>query len=204
MAEPARKLATYEDLLRVPDHKVAEILDGELHVFPRPAPPHAAATSGIGADLWAPFHRGRGGPGGWWIIDEPELHLSADVLVPDVAGWRRERMPSLPETPWFPLAPDWICEVLSPSTERIDRLKKMRIYARQRVRHAWLLNPTTRLLEVYRLETDHWTLVSAHGEGETVRAEPFEAVAIELGDLWVEATEPAPKPKRPTRRKPKR
>ena len=111
-----RRPATYDDVLKVPNHLVAEILDGELHVSPRPSPRHAAASSGLGGALWGPFDRGRGGPGGWRILDEPELHLAADVLVPDLAGWRRDRLPTLPEQPYFDLAPDWVCEVISPST----------------------------------------------------------------------------------------
>jgi Uma2 family endonuclease len=111
-----RKPATYADVLAAPDHVVAEILDGELHLSPRPAPRHAAASSGLGGALHGPFDRGRGGPGGWRILDEPELHLGADVVVPDLAGWRRTRLPRLPDEAYFTLAPDWICEVVSPST----------------------------------------------------------------------------------------
>lgn len=121
MAEPARRHATYEDLVRVPSHLVAELIQGHLITSPRPAPPHALVASSLGADLHGPFHRGKGGPGGWVILDEPELHLNGDVLVPDLAGWRRERMPALPQTSAFELAPDWACEVLSPSTAAIDR-----------------------------------------------------------------------------------
>src|SRR2546430_16369641 len=99
MASPAKRPATYEDLLQVPRDKVAEIVDGDLHVSPRPASRHALASSALGSELGPPFQRGRGGPGGWWIIDEPELQLGPDVLVPDLAGWRRDRMPEFPDTP---------------------------------------------------------------------------------------------------------
>ena len=148
-----KRRATYEDLMEVSDLKVAEILEGELYASPRPAVPHALATSVLGIEIGGPFQQGRGGPGGWWILDEPELHLSQDVVVPDLAGWRRERMAALPDAPAIALAPDWVCEVLSPSTEAIDRVPKLRIYAREGVGHVWLINPVTRTLEALRLET---------------------------------------------------
>ena len=130
---PLDRPATYDDLMKVPDIMVAEILNGELHATPRPADPHTKAASVLGMLVGPPFHQGRGGPGGWWILDEPELHLGADVLVPDVAGWRRERMPRSPETAFYVVVPDWVCEVLSPSTSKVDRTKKLSIYAREGV-----------------------------------------------------------------------
>jgi Uma2 family endonuclease len=181
-----RRPATYEDLLKVPDHMVAEILDGELYATPRPAPRHADASSGIGGALRGPFDRGRGGPGGWRILDEPELHLGADVLVPDLAGWRRARMPLLPETAYFAIAPDWICEVISPSTASIDRVKKMAIYAREDVRHAWLIDPLAQTLEVLRLDNGRWTIVSTASGVDVARAEPFDALDLDLSLLWDE------------------
>jgi hypothetical protein len=135
LAEPARKPATYEDLCAVPDDRIAEILDGELLTFPRPALAHSSVASALGMDLGTPFQRGRGGPGGWVILDEPELHLQADILVPDLAGWRRERAPDLTAA-FATAAPDWVCEVLSPSTRRVDRVKKLPIYLRERVDHS--------------------------------------------------------------------
>ena len=131
-----RRRATYADLLEVPEHLVAEIIDGELLTSPRPASPHALAASAIGSALFDRFNGPPGGadrPGGWWILFEPELHLGEDVLVPDHAGWRRERMPALPDVVGFTLAPDWVCEVISPSTARIDRGRKLRVYAREQV-----------------------------------------------------------------------
>lgn len=107
MSNAAEKMATYDDLCQIPDHLVAEIIHGSLITHPRPASKHALAASALGGDLMNPFHRGRGGPGGWWILDEPELHLGANILVPDLAGWRRERMPEFPDSAWFDLAPDW-------------------------------------------------------------------------------------------------
>jgi Uma2 family endonuclease len=125
--------ATYADILRLPENVVGEIVDGELIVSPRPAPRHALAASTLGVEL-GPFSRNRGGgPGGWFILDEPELHLDQHVLVPDLAGWRRGSMPSLPETPWFAIVPDWVCEILSPSTAVADRTRKQEIYREQGV-----------------------------------------------------------------------
>jgi Uma2 family endonuclease len=186
MASPVKRRATYEDLLQVPPHKVAEIVDGDLHVSPRPASRHALASSGLGSQLWESFHRGRGGPGGWWIIDEPELHLGADILVPDLAGWRRERLPEFPDTAAFTLAPDWVCEVVSRSTESLDRARKMPVYALVGVAHLWLVNPLARTLEVYRLAEGRWLLLATHEGSVQVRAEPFDAVELELAPLWGE------------------
>lgn len=181
-----RRPASYDDLIKLPAHVVGEILDGELYASPRPAPRHASASSGLGGALHGPFDRSRGGPGGWRIFDEPELHLGPDVLVPDLAGWRRERLPRLPEQAYFALAPDWICEVLSPSTVAIDRVKKLAIYAREAVPHAWLVDPIAQTLEVLRLEGGRWTIVSTWSGSDLVRAEPFEALDVDLTLLWDE------------------
>ena len=186
MATPSKARATYQDLLNVPDHKVAEIVDGDLYASPRPAGRHTLAASSLGAILTSAFQHGRGGPGGWWILFEPELHLAEDILVPDFAGWKRQRMPQVPDAAHFTLVPDWVCEVLSPSTERLDRVEKLRVYAREGVAHAWLLNPIARTLEVLRREPGRWLLVATHGDDALVRAEPFEAIEIDLLDLWGE------------------
>ena len=179
-----KKAATYQDLVQVPGHLIAEILDGELYATPRPALRHAHAASVLGVEIGGPFHRGRGGPGGWWILDEPELHLHADVVVPDLAGWRRDRLAALPDAPALTLAPDWVCEVVSPSTEGIDRGRKLAIYAREGVSHAWLINPTSQTLEVLALAEGRWVLLAAHTGAVMVRAEPFEAVDLDLSALW--------------------
>jgi Uma2 family endonuclease len=189
------KKATYEDVLNAPENKVAEILDGELFVSPRPSPRHAVAHSRLLGALDGPFDRGAGGPGGWSILIEPELHFGEQVLVPDLAGWRRERLPTVPDEGFFSLAPDWICEVLSPSTERFDRSRKLRIYADAGVAHAWLVKPSDRTLEVLRLHEGHWTIVGIWEDGASVQAEPFEAVALELDRLWADAA-PAASPQR--------
>lgn len=185
MARRIKARATYEDLVAVPENLVAEMFDGELYASPRPALPHAHAASVLGMELGGPFQRGRGGPGGWWLLDEPELHLGQDVLVPDLSGWRRERLPAVPSEAYLTLAPDWICEVLSRATETIDRVKKLRIYAREGVEHAWLLNPLLRTLEVLALQAQRWMLVATYEGDATVRAEPFDAAELELGALWV-------------------
>jgi len=191
MAEPKRR-ATYEDLMQVPDTKIAEIIDGELIVSRRPASPHAYAATVIGSDIVGPFHRNPGdpaGPGGWWILLEPELHFRDDVLVPDWAGWRRERLPVFPNTAAFTQAPDWICEVISPSTGRIDRSRKMRIYAREAVAHLWLVEPLQETLEIYRLESGRWIVVGTHAGRDTVHAEPFDAVELDLVRWWAPTSE---------------
>ncbi|HYN77838.1 MAG TPA: Uma2 family endonuclease [Lamprocystis sp. (in: g-proteobacteria)] len=188
MADPALNRAsvpaTYDDLCRMPGHLVAEILDGDLYTHPRPAPRPAVAFSNLTGELVGPFSKGRGGPGGWWIIGEPEVHLSGQVLVPDLAGWRRHRMPTLPDTAWFDLVPDCVCEILSPSTARTDRIVKMRIYAEQGIAHLWLLDPALQTLEVYGLADARWVLLSSHAGEEQVQAPPFEAVVIDLSGLW--------------------
>jgi len=186
LGQNQHKTAIYADLEALPPHVVGEIIDGELIVSPRPAPRHAHASSRLGGVLDGPFYRGSGGPGGWIILDEPELHHQEDVLVPDLAGWRRERLPTLPHGAYFELAPDWICEVLSPSTETVDRARKMRIYAREAVQHVWLINPINRTLEVFRLSDGSWLLAATlHSEG-AARIEPFEAIELDVTSLWAD------------------
>jgi Uma2 family endonuclease len=183
-----KKAATYADLLRVPDELVAEILDGELYASPRPTPRHARAATVLGAEIGNPFDRGRGGPGGWLFLFEPELHLHEDIVVPDLAGWRKSRLPVIPDAAFLTLAPDWVCEVISNSTERIDRTKKLAIYAREGVSHVWLLNPVTETLEVLALTNDRWTVIATHAGASVVRAEPFDAVELDLSLLWTTAS----------------
>jgi Uma2 family endonuclease len=182
--KPLKKGATYDDLVRVPEHFVAEMFDGELYASARPAMPHARAASVLGVELGGPFDRQRNGPGGWLIFDEPELHFGNDVLVPDLAGWRRERLPATPNEPYLTLAPDWVCEVVSPSTEYIDRRKKLRIYAREGVTHAWLVDPLRQLLEVLALEAGRLEQIAEHHGDSSVRARPFDAIELELRVLW--------------------
>jgi Uma2 family endonuclease len=177
--------ATYDDLLALPEHVVGEIIDGELVVSPRPAARHASVSSILGADLINFFNReGRGGPGGWVILDEPELHVVGQVMVPDMAAWRRERMPEVPDVAFFELSPDWLCEILSPSTAARDRTRKMHHYARAGVRHVWLIDPALQTLEVYRLDGDGWRVALTAAGGDKVRAEPFDAIELDLGGVW--------------------
>ena len=180
----AQRRATYQDVLDAPAHQVAEIVDGTFHTHPRPAPAHTIASSFLGLELGAPFSKGRGGPGGWWILDEPELHLGDDILVPDLAGWRRERMAVPPDTPYFSLAPDWVCEVLSPSTRRLDLHAKRPVYAREGVGHLWLIEPTDRTLEAFELRDREWVLIACAKDDEAVSIRPFDAITFSLGDLW--------------------
>lgn len=197
MAEStARRLATYEDVLRAPENLIAEVIDGDLYLSPRPAIQHSAATTVLSSDL-AGFHRksgGPGGPGGWWILFEPELHLGPaehpDILVPDVAGFRREHLPTLPQAACFTLAPDFVCEVLSPRTASRDRVAKMRIYAREGVGHLWLVDPIERTVECYRLQGGHWLLLQTVAGNRTARLEPFEAVEVDLERWWGETPDP--------------
>ncbi len=184
MGDPAKRRATYDDLLAVPEHLVVEIIHGTLIALPRPAARHAWASSSLGGELHGPFMRGRGGPGGWILLDEPELHLQEDVLVPDLAGWRRERMPALPDAAAFDLPPDWVCEVLSPSTAATDRAEKMPIYAREGVKSFWLVDPVARTLEVYALEQQRWLLHGTWRDDAKVRAEPFAEFELDLSGLW--------------------
>ena len=188
---PFDRPATYDDLVKLPDNLVAEIIGGELHASPRPALPHADAGAAMGGVLMPPFGWGRGGPGGWWIVYEPELHLGADVLVPDWAGWRRVRVPQRPDTPYVSIPPDWIGEILSPSTIQIDRARKLEIYAREGVAHAWLVDPLARTLEVFRLEAGRWVLLGTHVGNVVVRAEPFAEIDLELRLLWADPPSPA-------------
>jgi Uma2 family endonuclease len=184
--KPLKKNATYDDLREVPDHFVAEMFDGDLYASPRPAIPHTRAASLLGAALTGPFDQGRNGPGGWVILDEPELHFGNDVLVPDLAAWRRTRLPALPADAYLTLAPDWVCELLSASTEKLDRGEKLRVYAREHVAYVWLIDPLHQTLEVLALgERRQWAKRGAFEGRANVRVAPFDAIELELGTLWI-------------------
>jgi Uma2 family endonuclease len=192
ITRPARP-ATYNDLLAAPEHLVAEILFGRLVTHPRPAPRHASAAAALSGVLAPPFQFGNGGPGGWTFMVEPELHLGEHVAVPDLAAWRRERLPALPQTAWMETAPDWICEVLSPSTERYDRGDKRLIYADAGVAHVWHVDPALQMLEVFELHEGKWLLLDVFHDNAPVSAPPFADLTFQLGLLWpFEA--PAPQP----------
>ncbi len=181
-----KRAATYADLEALPPNMVGEIIAGELYASPRPALPHAQASSRLGGVLMGPFDLGWNGPGGWLILDGPELHLGRDVLVPDLAGWHRKRLPEAPRTAVLSLAPDWCCEILSPSTEARVRSAKLPTYAREGVRHVWLIDPEIRTLEAFRLEGAHYMLLATHTGDARIRAEPFDALELELNVLWGE------------------
>lgn len=186
MARAAREQNLYADLEALPDGLIGEILNGQLHTQPRPAARHALAAINLGTELVGPYARGRGGPGGWWILAEPELHFvrDAEVLVPDLAGWRRERMPHMPSDQRFEIVPDWVCEILSPSTRSTDREIKMPLYARRGVRFAWLIDPEASTLEAFMWEKGGWSLRATLESGHEVSVEPFEAATFRLETLW--------------------
>jgi Uma2 family endonuclease len=184
---PFDRPATYQDLEQLPPNMVAEIVDDELWTSPRPAPRHSRAWARITSRIEPAFDEGRGGPGGWIILGEAEVHLGRQVLVPDLAGWRRARLPRLPATAYVAVAPDWVCEVTSPSTARLDRAKKLKIYASEGVQHAWLVDPIAGTVEVLRLDSGRWTIVATHAGDAVVRIEPFEDIEIEVGALWSDA-----------------
>ena len=193
MPAPARKPATYDDVLRAPRHLVAEVFDGELHLSPRPGKPHAAAASALGEELGPPFKRGRGGPGGWILLFEPELHLGPDILVPDLGGWQRTRMPTLlADVPFFTLAPDWVAEIVSPTTEKYDRTDKLDIYRREKVAWVWIVDPLQKTLEVLKGGEEGWILRGTWRDEARVRAEPFAAFELDLSLLWADVTLPGP------------
>lgn len=177
---------TYADLERLPPHVVGEILGGDLHATPRPRLRHSRSAWKLSVSLDGPFDRGAGGPGGWLFLAESELHLGPDTIVPDLAGWRRERLPVLPDEAFLAIAPDWICEIASPSTERLDRGVKMDIYLREGVSHLWMLDPTAKFVEVFRSAGGQWVRVGMWSGDEPAEIEPFAAVAIELSALWAD------------------
>lgn len=192
-ARMKERRATYEDLLAVPEHLVAELVDGELFTSPRPRGRHSHAALRLGGLLERAFETGDDGPGGWVILIEPELRLQDDALVPDLAGWRRETAPAdIYDAARIATAPDWICEVHSSSTRRFDRLTKMPIYGRHQVEYAWLLDPMDRTLEVKQLDSGRWVDIAIYSEGR-IRAEPFDAIEIDLDKIWVPPS-PLPAP----------
>lgn len=191
---PPRR-ATYQDVIDAPEGMIAEIVDGALRLQPRPASRHQFAVPSLAEELVGPFQKGRRGPGGWWFATEAELHLGDDVLVPDMAAWRRERMPDYPDAPAFTIAPDWVCEVLSPNTRAYDRTAKRDRYAHHGVAFLWLVSTEARTLEAFALEGGRWVLVGAFGPGDAVAAAPFDAAPFPVDALWPDA--PAAQPETP-------
>ncbi len=181
------RLATYADIEALPPNMVGEILFGVLHAHPRPAPRHGIAAGELYAELRGLFGRGAGGSGGWQFIIEPELHLGPHVVVPDIAGWQRERLTPFPETAYIETPPDWLCEVLSPSTQAIDRTDKLAVYAHAGVGHCWYVDPVARTLEVLALSNVKWLIAATFKDADAVAAPPFEAHTFNLAALWVPA-----------------
>ena len=189
MGEPlkARKKSfeeLYEELSQLPENMVGQILNGELVVSPRPSPEHSNAGSMLGVHLGGPFQVGRGGPGGWWILDEPEVHIDETAFVPDLAGWKKTRLVEKPKKSFFELTPDWVCEVISPSSVRHDKITKMNLYSQFRIPHYWLVDPANQSLEVFELQAEKWVLHSLYTKDDKVSAPPFQAIEFDLGDLW--------------------
>ncbi|MGF1502639.1 MAG: Uma2 family endonuclease [Paracoccaceae bacterium] len=182
---------TYQDVLDAPEHLVAEIIAGELHTHPRPRTRHGRVTLKLSSRLDRAFDDGIDGPGGWWIAEEPELHLGEDVLVPDICGWRRETLPALPDAAFIEVVPDWVCEVLSPSTRVTDLTTKRERYRVHGVGHLWLIDPETRILEVFGLVDRAWSLRLTAKDAEKVSAPPFDAISLDLSALWLPAPDGA-------------
>src|SRR5262245_57502705 len=188
-----KRPATYADIQALPEHMVGEIIDGILYASPRPRSRHARVAGRALGQLDGSFDMGGNGPGGWWLLPEPELHLGKIVVVPDIAGWRRDRLPALPDVAYFEIAPNWVCEVASPSTVRLDRGAKMAAYARHGVDYLWLIDAIARTLETYRREGEHWLLLRTFVDDEPVRGEPFDAVELSMTPWWL----PEPQPPTP-------
>ena len=186
MLQPKARPATYADIEALPPNMVGEIIFGVLHAHPRPAPRHGVATITLGSEVTGPFQFGRGGPGGWIFMNEPELHLGPHVVVPDIAGWRRERLTPFPATAFIETPPDWLCEVLSPSTQTIDRTDKLAVYAEYGVKHCWYVDPLARTLEAFELTGGKWLLAAAFKNADPVTAPPFETHTFALDALWVD------------------
>ncbi len=184
MADLARKTATYSDLEAVPSHLVAEIIFGALETHPRPVPRHVLAGDELSGTLRGPFRLGEGGPGGWIFMTEPELHLGSHVVVPDIAGWRRGRLNALPTTAYIETAPDWVCEILSPATARLDKGPKRQVHADFDVAFLWLLDPDSRILDAYQLTSGRWLLLGTAVGGGPISLPPFDAISFSLDSLF--------------------
>lgn len=184
--KPIKTSATYQDVLDAPPNMVAELIEGELYLNPRPTPRHSHAALRLASVLDGPFMKGEDGPGGWWIVLEPEVHFEDDAhaVVPDVGGWLKDDVPRFPDTAYFESPPSWVCEVLSPSTRKLDLTTKRDFYARQGVREIWFVDPLARTLEAFSHTDGAWTLISAFKDDESVSLPPFDAIAFSLAVLW--------------------
>lgn len=177
-----RRGATYADIEKLPEGVNGELFGDELFVSPRPAPHHALAISQL---LLQVGQAGTSGPDRrWQLLVEPELHINGDVLVPDLAAWRVDTLPRLPDKAFIDVAPDWVCEAASPSTARLDRIYKMPRYAKMGTSHLWLVDPASRIIEAFRLQGGLWVLAGNFFDDERVRIEPFNALELDLSRLW--------------------
>lgn len=186
MTEPARKRATYDDLYTIPKNMVGEIIDGDIVASPRPSRKHGYSASIIGNELGPPYNMGRGGPGGWIIIGEPEISFGDNILVPDLAGWKKERFPESEDHNWISISPDWVCEIISQGSIRIDRVEKMGIYVQHMVSYFWIIDPSNKTFEALKNEAGRWLIIGTYAEDDKVRAEPFQEIEIDLNCLWLE------------------
>ena len=182
----ARKSPTLADLDALPASVKGEIIDGVLYTMTRPRAVHQRTALDVGSDLRDPFQRGRGGPGGWWILPEPGIELpNTPEIAPDVAGWKLARLPILPNDEPIRVVPDWVCEILSPSTRRHDLLVKKPYYAKIGVPHHWLIDREARTITAYRLESGRWSELGVFGDERDARIEPFEDAALDIASWWV-------------------
>jgi Uma2 family endonuclease len=187
-ASEAQHAATAADLLAIPEpERFHEVIDGELVRKAAPSGPHGRAQSRVVAKIGGPYDRRPGGraPGGWWIVTEVEIELEVrQVYRPDVTGWRRERLPELPDQTPITVRPDWVCEILSESNARNDLVRKMRGYHRAGVPHYWIVDPREQTLTVYRWTAEGFLLALAAERHERVRAEPFADIELFVGSLF--------------------
>ena len=185
-AERQRPTTTVDEWLREPAEKRYELIDGDLIEKAAPDFSHGSAQAGLIAHLHPWFHQRDGGdrPGGWWIASEVDVVLDDNGFRPDIAGWRRERVPEMPKTRPVRVRPDWICEIVSESNATTDTIKKLRRYHQAGVPHYWLLDPATRTLAVYRHAAEGYQSVLVAEAGETARAEPFEAIELRIAALF--------------------
>jgi len=185
-SEILKQQTLYESLEALPEGLTGELLNGQLYAHPRPSNRHAYVVSRLDRSVGRGYGDGSDGPGGWWILIEPEVHFVRDteVAVPDLAGWRRERMPYLPEGHRIEVVPDWVCEILSPSTASSDSEVKMPLYAHYGVSYAWLIHPLEHTLEAYRRDASAWVGIGRFADADQVTVPPFEAINLDLGTFW--------------------
>ncbi len=188
MIESVKSNADYADLYSIPENMIGEIIDGELYAMPRPSPRHCNTASSLGIIIGYYYKIGmNGGIGGWWILDKPGIHFSdlkEDIMVPDISGWKKEKMPELPAETYFSVTPDWICEILSPATAAHDRKKKLPKYAKFGVSYFWIVDPANRTVEILKLKNGEYSVSAVYCEDDKMKAEPFTEILIDLKNIW--------------------